>query len=166
MGKWRVQHGSDALHQLKMLLSGGGDSMEELAPKRSKRGTWKMAVRDRYQGQAGAREDSLGLISKGLSRPQLPYVWACLEAGVSLLSLEESRLVSTRLRTDLLGTTQTDGSTPLLFTEGGSVAGTVESIFLLLSTCSIVMAGTPFASLWPSPRKGYIKLSTDTKIHK
>lgn len=41
-----------------------GDSMGELAPKRSKRGTWKMAVRDRYQGQAGAREDSLGLIRK------------------------------------------------------------------------------------------------------
>ena len=38
---------------------------------------------------------------------------------MSLLSLEESRLVSTRLRTDLLGTTQTDGSTLLLFTEVG-----------------------------------------------
>ena len=49
---------------------------------------------------------------------------------------------------------------------GGSVAGTVGSVFLLLSPCSTVTAGTPFASLWPSPRKGYIKLSKDSKIHK
>lgn len=140
--------------------------MGELAPKRSERGTWKKVASGWYQRQAGARQDSVGLIRKGLSRPQLPCVWACLEAGVSLLSLEESRLVTTRLGTHLLGTTQTDGSSLLLFTDGGSVAGTAEPIFLLLSMCSNVIADIPFASLRPFPRKGYIKLSKNIKTHK
>ena len=66
---------------------------------------------------------------------------------MSLLSLEESRFVTTRLGTDLLGTTQTDGSSLLLFTDGGSAAGMAEPIFLMLSMCSNVTADIPFASL-------------------
>lgn len=143
--------------------------MGEVAPKRSRRGQgrWLSAtgIRDRQGPERTNAKSFFGTHQKGTLQ-------ASAALGMDLPDcrsdcfLEESRLVSTRLGTELLGATQTEPSILLLLTEGGSVAGTVESIFLLFSICSIVVAEIPFALFWPFPRKSCIKLSKNVKIYK
>lgn len=58
MGKWRVQHGSDALHQLKILLSDGWRQHGGAGPKEEQEGD----MEDGCQGQvSGSGRGQRGL---------------------------------------------------------------------------------------------------------
>lgn len=118
MGTWRVKPGSDALYQLKMLLSGGWRQHGGDGPKEEQEGDMEDGCQPPVSGTGRGQRGLFGTHQKGTCQASAALCVGLPEAGVSLLSLEESTLVSTRLGIDLLGTTQTDGSTPLLLTTG------------------------------------------------
>lgn len=95
---------------LRCSLSVAGDSMGEMAPKRSKMGPWKMAVSHQYQGQAGAREDSFGTHQKRTCQASAALLCGPAGGRRNLLSLRKATLVSTRLGTDLLGPPRQTGA--------------------------------------------------------
>lgn len=118
MGTWRVKPGSDALYQLKMLLSGGWRQHGGDGPKEEQEGDMEDGCQPPVSGTGRGQRGLFGTHQKRTCQASAALCVGLPEAGVNLLSLEESTLVSTRLGTDLLGTTQTDGSTPLLLTTG------------------------------------------------